>query len=123
MTRSEALIEIEASRAAIARDYRGLRAASDVPTRLKQTFRRHPIPWLGGAATLGWIIAGRGRGRKKVMLEKRVGEDGKVTNEKIKSFSILTVLITLIRVVLPLLKPALTALAAKKFADLAVKLK
>ncbi len=123
MTRSEALIELDASRAAIARDYRNVRAAADVPTRLKRTFRRHPMPWLGGAATLGWIIAGRGRKRKKVVLEKRVGADGEVKQEKIKSFSILAVLITLVRVVIPVLKPALTALAAKKFADLAVRLK
>ncbi len=123
MTRSEALFELEASRVAIARDYRSVRAAADIPARLKKTVRRHPIPWLGGAATIGWLIAGRGSRRRKVMLEKRVDQDGEVTKEKVKSFSILTVLITLVRIVIPVLKPAFTALAAKKFADLAVKLK
>jgi hypothetical protein len=123
MTRAELLLELEASRRAISRDYDGVCHAANLPARAKSAFRRHPIPWLGGAAALGWLLSGRGRKQKKVMVERQIDADGNVVKEKAKKLGIFTILLTILRIAMPLLKPAFTALAAKKFADLAGKLK
>ncbi len=122
MTRAEILLELDASRRAIGRDYHGVCTAANVPARVKQGFKRHPIPWLGGAAIFGWVLSGRGRKQKKVMVERQVDSDGNVVKEKAKKLGILTILLSIFRIAMPLLKPAVTALAAKKFADLAGKL-
>ncbi len=123
MTRAEILLELEASRRAISRDYHRVGAAANVPARLKKRFRSQPVPWLGGAAIVGWFLSGRGRRQKKVMVERQVDAEGNVVQEKAKKWGIFTILLALLRVAIPLLKPAATAIAAKKFADLAVKLK
>ncbi len=122
MTRAEILLELEASRRAISRDYHGVCNAANIPARVKKGFKRHPIPWLGGAAIVGWVLAGRGRKQKKVMVERQVDADGNVVKEKAKKLGLFTILLTILRIAMPVLKPAFTALAAKKFADLAGKL-
>ncbi|MGC1482019.1 MAG: hypothetical protein WA771_16090 [Chthoniobacterales bacterium] len=122
MTRQEALQELEASRLAVARDYHQVRAAANVPARTKKAFRRHPLPWLGGAATIGWLLSGRTR-KKKAVLQQRIDDHGAVVSQKTKKLGIVTILLSAVRLAIPVLRPAFTALAAKKFADLAVNLK
>ncbi len=122
MTRAEILLELEASRRAISRDYHGVREAANVPKRLKSTFKKHPVPWLGGAAAIGWLLSGRGRKQKKVMVERQVDADGNVVKEKAKKLGIFTILLSILRVVIPVVKPAVLAFTAKKFADVAGKL-
>ena len=107
--------EIDASRRAIQRDYAGLRAELDFAAKAKRSVRERPLPWLGGAAFVGYLLSGR-RKRKAARKDK----DGKKV-ETARSFTLLGILLSVARLVFPLVRPQLTQLALGKLSGLAAK--
>lgn len=106
--------EIEASRRAIQRDYTSLRAELDFVTKAKHSVANHPIPWLGSSALLGWLLSGR---KKKPKMIK--GKNGRP--EPSRKFTLLGILLGVVRLVFPLIRPQLTDFALGKFSDYAGK--
>jgi hypothetical protein len=120
MTKDELLAEITRSRLAIARDFGSVKEELDVSSKLGKIFSRHPFVWLGGAAALGWILAGPKTKTRVVTM----GKDKKGTVKKTVSSpaGFLGIFLTILRIVVPMLKPAFSAYAAKRFAEMASKL-
>lgn len=112
--------EIEASRAAISRDYHAVRAEFDIPAKLKRTFVSNPLPWLGAATVIGFWIARPRRAAKPAKGKKSDGEI--VLPDAAKQLTFFGVLIGAIRMLFPLLRPILSAYAAKRVAELAANL-
>ena len=124
MTKEQILAELSRSRAAMARDFTSVRTALDFQAKLKQLVRRKPMAWLGGAAALGWLLAGP---KTKTRVVTRLVKSGdkipkRAEKESPSRRGVLGVLLALLKFSLPLLKPALTAYAGKRFADLSEKL-
>ena len=123
MTKEEALAELRLTRQSIARDTTALRAEFDLAARLRSAIRRRPLAWLGGSALLGWIVAGPKTRTRTVT--KYVGKPGKAaspdgkTQAKVRSAGFLGLLIAAFRFALPMLKPALSAYAARRLAEMA----
>lgn len=55
--KSELLARISSTRTALVGELSGLGHALDVPSRLRSSFRLHPLAWVGGAVTLGVAVA------------------------------------------------------------------
>ncbi len=114
--------EVARSRAAILRDSAAVRDELDVAAKIKASVRFRPFAWLGGAAALGYILAGPKTRTKTVT--KFVAGKGKepAPKERRKPRGFFEILFSLIKLSLPLLRPALSAYAAKRFGDFAEKL-
>lgn len=65
--KAELIAELARSRAATSANVQLLRRDLDFPTRAKKAFKKSPLPWLGGAAVAGLIIARIPRRTKKVV--------------------------------------------------------
>ncbi len=120
--KSEILAELARSRAAIARDTSSVRAQLDVTAKVKSSVRSRPFVWLGGATILGYILAGPKTRTKTVTKVVRGNSEAAVKLESKKSLGFWGVVFSLIKLVVPLARPALSAYAAKRFADFAGKL-
>jgi len=55
--KSELLARISSTRTALVGELSGLGHALNVPSRLRSSFRLHPLAWVGGAVTLGVAVA------------------------------------------------------------------
>lgn len=123
MTKDEILAELSRSRAGLTREWVALRREFDFKAKLNNIVRRKPYVWLSGAAALGWMLAGPKS--KTRVVTKVIQADGKpiVVKEKGKRRAgLVALLLGLMRLALPFVKPALTAYAGKFFADMATKL-
>ena len=65
--------EIARSRETLSRDVRGLRYELDFPRKLRRSFRRETMVWLGAAIAVGVIIAMLPRRSKKISVEPKFG--------------------------------------------------
>lgn len=117
MTKDALLLEIARSRAAIARDFRGTSEELDVGAKILRSYRKKPFYWLGAAAAIGWMVAGPKR--TKQIVKVPVGKMHGRKTDNVRKAGIFGLLITLIRIALPLAKPALSAYAAKRVAEIA----
>lgn len=121
-SKAELLADVARSRAAIKRDTVAVRAELDLATKLQNSVRSRPFAWLGGAAAIGYFFAGP-KTRTKTVTKYIKGKSGEAVREKkSKPRGFLAVLLSLIRLALPLVRPALSAYAAKRFGDFAQKL-
>jgi hypothetical protein len=68
--KAELILELARARAALASNAQGLRRDLDFSARAKKSFKKSPVPWLGGAAVLGLLIA-RIPGRSSAPAKKR----------------------------------------------------
>lgn len=116
-SREEILAELRRSRQAIARDLGAVRAECDVRARAKAAFQKRPILWLGSAMAVGWLIAGKKRkpspGRKKPE-----GKGRDLSARFARPTSIVGIVMGLLKLLIPLLKPVLTAYAARRLSEL-----
>lgn len=121
-SKSELLSEVALSRAAIVRDSVAVRAELDVAAKIQSSVRSRPFAWLGGAAAIGYILAGPKTRTKTVT--KFVGEKSKdlLVRGKKKPGGLFHLLLSVGKLSLPLVRPALSAYAAKRFGDFAEKL-
>lgn len=116
MTKEELLAELASTREAILQGLTELRSELNFKTKLNNLVRKQPYAWLGCALALGWMLAGpktRTRTETKtvtpiVKVEKKKGRAGLVA-----------LILGLVRLLLPVLKPAATAYVGGRIADLA----
>jgi len=122
MTKDELISEVTSSRAAISRDYAAVRIEMDFPSKLKGLVRKEPFAWLGGAAALGWILAGPKTKTRVVTKLAKPGAPPKQVKEKASRPVLVAALITGARFAFPLLKPVITAYAGRRLSELAERL-
>ena len=120
--KSEILAEITRSRAAIVRDAELVRNELDVAVKLKTAVKKRPFAWLGGAAALGYILAGPKTRTKTVIKRAKESKSANATVEKKQSRTILEILFSLFKLLLPLVRPVISAYAARRFGAFAEKL-
>ena len=120
MTKDELLLEINRSRLAISRDFGAVKQELNVSAKLGRTFSLHPFAWLGGAAALGWVLAGPKTKTRVVTVGK--DKKGAIKNTVKSPAGLLGIFLTILRIAVPMLKPAFSAYAAKRFAEMASKL-
>jgi hypothetical protein len=121
-SKAELLADVARSRAAIRRDSSAVRAELDLAAKIQNSVRSRPFAWLGGAAAIGYLLAGPKTRTKTVtkFVREKSGEPVRETKKKTRGFFHL--LLSLLKLSLPLVRPALSAYAAKRFGDFAAKL-
>ncbi len=121
-SKAELLAAVARSRAAIRRDSSAVRAELDVAAKIQNSVRSRPFAWLGGAAAIGYLLAGPKTRTKTVtkIVRGKPGEPARETKKKTRGFFAL--LLSLLKLAVPLVRPALSAYAAKRFGDFAQKL-
>jgi len=121
-SKAELLAAIARSRAAIRRDTSAVRTELDLVAKVQNSVRSRPFAWLGGAAAIGYLISGpkiRTKTVTKIVREKP-GEPVRETKKKPRGF--FGLLLSLLKLAIPIVRPALSAYAAKRFGDYAQKL-
>ncbi len=122
MTKEEILAELGASRAATVQGCAALRAELDFKTKLNNLVRRKPYAWVSGAAALGWFLAGpKTKTRVVTKIVKPNGTPTVTRGRKRHRAGLIALLIALIRLAIPVIKPALSAYAGRRLADMAAK--
>ena len=122
MNKSEILAEIARSRAAIVRDSASVRSELDITTHLKKAVKTRPFAWLGGAAAIGYMLAGPKTRTKTVIKTIKDTRAGGLSVEKKQSRTFLQILFGLFKLALPLLKPVISAYAARRAGAFAERL-
>ena len=128
-TKEKILREVSASRIAVGRDFSSLRSELDYVSKARSSVKKHPFHWLGGAALAGFLFSGR-RKRYTTTPKRRFWFFGKRINKE--DAAIATVAsgsgkgstgswIGLIKILLPILRPAFSAYAAKRLTDFATR--
>jgi hypothetical protein len=122
MTKEEILVELTASRGAVLQGCAALRAEFDLKAKLNNLVRKKPYAWLGGAAALGWILAGpKSKTRVVTKTIKPNGVPAAKVDKKTKRAGLIALLFALVRFVLPVLRPAVTTYAGRRLADMVTK--
>lgn len=86
----------------------------DVRAHVTSSFRHHKTAWLGGAAVAGWILSRLPARKKKVYVDRK--DKQKITSQKEAGL-----LLVVGKLIFSALRPAITAFATKKIADLAMR--
>ena len=122
MTKEEILAELTASRMAIVQGCAALCAELDFKTKFNNLVRQKPYAWLSGAAALGWFLAGPKT--KSRIVTKTIQPNGvpivKVEKKHART-GLIALLIALVRFAFPVIRPALTAYAGRRLADITTK--
>jgi len=111
--KAELIAQLAQARATMSGNAVALRHDLDFPTRAKNAFKRSPIPWLGGAALLGLIVARLPRRTKKVAPVSAKSKREPVVEEAGKAGLVLGAL----KIAFDLARPALIKWATKRFSD------
>ena len=107
----------------MARDSTALRAELDVPAKLNGVVRRRPLVWLGGAAALGWMLAGPKTRTRTVTKYAKTGRKPARAEEKVVTRTgFVAVFFAMLRFLVPVLKPIASAYATRMVAEAAGKL-
>ena len=120
--KAEILAEIARSRAAIATDSAMVRAELDLTKHIKNSVKMRPFAWLGGAAALGYILAGPKTRTKTVIKTVKDTREGKTDGVKKRPRTFLGILFGLFKLAVPFLKPLVTAYATRRLGAFADKL-
>jgi hypothetical protein len=110
--------ELRRSRAAIARDVAAVADEINLSSKLKKSVRARPLAWLGGAAAIGWILAGP----KTRVVTKTAKGKSPGRPEKSRPAGFWGILFGLFKVLLPIARPALSAYAARRLGEMAEKI-
>ncbi len=111
--KAEILAELARSRAAIASDTSAVREEFNVASKFRRSVKSRPFAWLGGAAVIGYLLAGpKTRTKTLVVRDKGAAKAGAK-----KRHSFWDILFSLIKLCVPLIKPAVSAYAARRIGD------
>ncbi|MDP9291742.1 MAG: hypothetical protein M3O82_05200 [Verrucomicrobiota bacterium] len=84
----------------------------NLPAHFKAAVGRHKTFWLSGAAIIGWVLAKLPARQKKVYVDRH-------NKKAVKQMGFAGLLLGVLKLVFSLARPALTAFATKKLADVA----
>ena len=119
MTKDDILAELRLSRIAIATDVAAVRRELDFKAKLSDVVRKKPFAWFGGAAALGWWLAGP-KSRTRVVT-KMVDAKGKriktAAPKAAKSAGWFGFLFTILKFAFPYLRPALSSYAIRQMSQ------
>lgn len=119
--KEQILLDLANSRKAMARDYVAVRHELDYKAKLEAAIKRRPFAWFGGAAAVGWWLAGPKTKTKTRTITKYVRGDEKLPKTKetktASRIGFWSVLITIARLAFPLLKPALSNYALQRIGE------
>ncbi|MEI8341032.1 MAG: hypothetical protein WCH43_05775 [Verrucomicrobiota bacterium] len=110
--KAELTAQLARSRRLFSRNLSRLREDLDVPAHVKRNFTNHSTAWIGGAALLGWVLS-RLPGRTK---ELPHADDAASKPAHKKRAALIP---GVARLLFMAARPALTAFATKKIADIA----
>lgn len=119
--KSEILAELARSRAAIRRDAGAVRSQFDVAARVRQSVLARPVAWLGGAAAIGYMLAGP-KTRTKTVVKFSGKKPGRAEKAKSGPRGFWGILLAVVRLAVPLVRPALSAYAARRLGSFADRL-
>lgn len=125
MTKEQILADLAKSRAALSRDYSAVRQELDVTAKFNRVVRKNPLAWFGGAAALGWILAGpktRTRTRTITKVAKAGETPAKPEEKTVARAGSFALLLGVARFLLPILKPVLSSYATRLLAEAAGKM-
>jgi hypothetical protein len=117
------LVEINQSRAAMVRDLRALKEEINVVAKLRTSVRAHTPFWLGGATLAGFFFTRLfGRQKKAPLFLSKESHPTSPKHLKSLSWGGAT-LLTLFRLLLSLVKPAIAAYTTRKIYKMAQLIK
>lgn len=102
--------EITASRATLTRNLRSLRYELDVPQKIRRSFKRQPVLWVGGAIAIGVIVAALSHGRKIV----KVAAKGTKPQKDVMAMGLA---LGALKIAAQILKPVVIKFVEKKMAS------
>jgi hypothetical protein len=112
--KDELVAQLDHARARVAGHSRGVRAHLHPGEKLRASFRRQRLGWLGGAALLGLALAKLPPRTKKVPMR-----GGRKDREQLANAGKAGVTLGVLKLVLDLTKPILIAWATKRMGDVA----
>ena len=111
--KAQLIAELDRARSRLSINAGALRHDLDFSARAKSAFKRMPLPWLGGAAFLGLLVAKLPRRAKKVVIVAK----GK--GEAVENVGKLGLALGALKIALDFARPVLTAWAKKRVVEYA----
>lgn len=120
MKNKEAILEeLRLSRLAIVRDTHSLAEEFNFSAKIQRSVKSHPLAWLSGAAAIGYIFAGpKTKTVTKVVAPKN---EPKSATQK-DSSPLIKNAFGLFKFLFPLIRPAVSAYAARRLGEYAEKI-
>lgn len=120
--KQQILEELRRSRLAIARDTASIAEEVNIVSKIRRSVIARPLAWLGGAAALGYILSGpKTRKAPKSVSNKKGSKSAKAEPARRGMPQALAILFNLVKFLLPILRPALSAYAAQRLGDLSAR--
>ena len=110
--KSELRAELAAARSQFGRNWLALKEDANIPKRFRESVRKRKVLWISAATVIGFVLSRLPARKKEVLVDAK-------SRKKIKHRKKSGVLMTIVKLVLGVLKPAITAYATKKLADIA----
>lgn len=114
--KSRLIAELQQAREGFDVHMRSFRRDIDIPARFRNSFRQKMPAWVGGALVTGLLFSWLPSRKKKVTVyvDRNEGKE-----RKLKSVTFVGLLLGFIKLILPLVKPAIMAYATKRIGDFA----
>jgi hypothetical protein len=117
ISKDSLLAELAKSRAALRRDWSAVGGELNVANRARRSVKRHPLAWLGAAAAIGYLASGR-RSTAKTPSIKATSSPSKTISPRLGPWGLVW---NIAKLLVPVIRPALSAYAAQKLGELATK--
>ena len=122
MSKKEILEELRRSRIAIARDTTSIAEGLNLTSKIRRSVTARPLAWLGSAAAIGYILAGPKTRKAPPATRSKKGTSPEKPPAPRGGWQILFHLfLNLGRILLPILRPAISAYAAQRLAELSAR--
>ena len=113
--KAELITELAQARARLTQSALALRHNLDFPQRAKKAFKSSPLPWMGGAALLGLIIARLPGKKTKVVIARKSKEPALETAGKAG------LILGAMKIAFDFARPTLLHWATRRFSDYAAR--